>query len=372
MLTSDDLYRGFREPDRVRLLRDQISRCLEGCSAPVRIMEVCGGHTFAIVKYGLDQLLPGMIKFIHGPGCPVCVLPQHRIDAAIELARRRGTVLVTLGDMIRVPGNRGSLQQARAEGADVRFVYSPLEALTIAREHPDHQVIYFAIGFETTTPMTALLIDQAGKVGLKNLFFHINHVLIPPAMEHLMGHGARIDAFLAPGHVTVVTGIEIYTPLIEQYRTPVVISGFEPVDILQAVWSILKQLKSHEARIENAYARSVRDTGNLKARHLTAQYFQPRKSFLWRGIGPIAASALCLKAEYEAMDAEVVFAECCPQETEERPSGCICGAILSGRAEPDDCPLFADACSPQSPQGSCMVSNEGACAAYYRYRRNAQ
>ncbi len=369
MLTAEDLYRNFRAADKVQLLCDRISRAVELRGQPLRIMEVCGGHTFAIVKYGLDQLLPAALEFVHGPGCPVCVLPRHRIDAAVNLARRSDTILVTLGDMIRVPGTRGSLQQVRAAGADVRFVYSPLEAVQIARDNPDRQVIYFAIGFETTAPMTALLIAQARNARIDNLLFHINHVLIPPAMNLLMEKGARIDAFLAPGHVSVVTGIEIYTSIVRRFRTPVVIGGFEPVDILNAVLAILRQLRQREIRVENAYARSVRPEGNRRAQELMERCFLVRDDFLWRGIGRIRHSALRLKTEYAAVDAEIVRAEDCPPATEERPSGCICGAILSGHAGPADCPLFAAACTPQTPQGSCMVSNEGACAAYYRYRR---
>ncbi|MBN1957795.1 MAG: hydrogenase formation protein HypD [Desulfuromonadales bacterium] len=369
MLTHEDLYQRLRSKDSVQQLTKQIWQAVEGDDQPFRIMEVCGGHTYAIVKYGLDQLLPSGVKFIHGPGCPVCVLPQHRIDAAIQLARRPETILVTLGDMIRVPGSRSSLQQTRAEGADVRFVYSPLETIQIARDNPDRQVIYYAIGFETTTPMTALLIDQARHADLNNLCFHTNHVLIPPAMNLLMEQGANIDAFLAPGHVSVITGVDIYEPIVKRFGTPVVISGFEPVDILSAVLSIIRQLKKGLSCCENNYARSVRESGNQKARDLVDRYFELRSDFLWRGIGSIPESALQLKPEFAAIDAERAFAEDCPQAGEEQSSGCICGAILCGHASPLDCSLFAGICTPQRPQGSCMVSNEGACAAYYRYRR---
>lgn len=369
MLTHEDLYQRLRSKDIVQQLTKQIWQAVADDDQPFNIMEVCGGHTYAIVKYGLDQLLPAAVKFIHGPGCPVCVLPQHRIDAAIRLARRPDTILVTLGDMIRVPGSDSSLQQTRAEGADVRCVYSPLETLQIARDNPERQVVYYAIGFETTTPMTALLIDQARQADLNNIYFHTNHVVIPPAMTLLMEQGAKIDAFLAPGHVSVVTGVEIYAPIVKRFGTPVVISGFEPVDILGAVLAIIRQLKKGISCCENNYARSVRVQGNLKARGLVERYFELRGDFLWRGIGSIPRSALQLKPEFAAIDAEKVFAEDCPQTGEEQSSGCICGAILSGHAGPLDCPLFAGICTPQSPQGSCMVSNEGACAAYYRYRR---
>lgn len=369
MLTHEDLYQHFRSKEHVQQLTNKIGHAVQEYAQPFNIMEVCGGHTFAIIKYGLDQLLPAAVKFIHGPGCPVCVLPQHRIDAAINLAHRPGTILVTLGDMIRVPGSQGSLQQARSEGADVRFVYSPLETIQIGRDNPEQQVIYYAIGFETTTPMTALLIDQVRRAGLDNIFFHVNHVLIPPAMNLLMENGAQIDAFLAPGHVSVVTGVDIFAPIVDRFGTPVVIAGFEPVDILNAVLSIIRQLKEAISCCENNYARSVRRQGNLKAQELINRYFEVRDHFLWRGIGSIDRSALQLKPEFAAIDAEKVFSGACPDVVEEKPSGCICGAILSGHASPLDCSLFATACNPQAPQGSCMVSNEGACAAYYRYRR---
>lgn len=368
-LTAEHLYQGFRDADKIARARDSVSRLAADYRRPVRIMEVCGGHTFAIVKYGLDQLLPAELSFIHGPGCPVCVLPQHRIDAAIALARLPEVILVTLGDLIRVPGRAGSLQQARAAGADVRAVYSPLEALKIACDNPERQVVYFAIGFETTAPMTALLIDQCRAEGLTNLFFHINHVLIPPAMAMILDQGGQVDAFIAPGHVSVITGLAIYQPLVRQHRTPMIVAGFEPLDILHAIERILQQLLSGDIRIENGYSRSVADAGNPKARQLCKRYFETRASFPWRGIGPIEDSALQLRGDFAALDAEVQFAKACPPAYTEQPSGCICGQILTGHAQPGDCPLFAEDCTPRQPQGSCMVSNEGACAAYYRYRR---
>lgn len=360
----------FRDARRVRAASAQIARDAATLTQPLRIMEVCGGHTFAIVKYGLDQLLPTAIRFIHGPGCPVCVLPRHRIDAAISLAERTDTILVTLGDMLRVPGSNGSLQQSRAAGRDVRFVYSPLDALRIARDNPERAVIYFAIGFETTAPMTALLLNQAEQAKISNLYLHINHVLIPPAMEMLLARGSAIDAFIGPGHVTVMTGTDIFRPFAEEYRTPVVIAGFEPLDILDAVRRILEQKSDGRAMVDNAYARSVRVAGNRKAQQMVAHYLTPADDFIWRGLGTLPASALQLREGYAGFDAERQFPEHCPPPAEESPSGCLCGQILMGRAEPGDCPLFATGCTPEHPQGSCMVSNEGACAAYYRYRRH--
>ena len=360
---------GFRDAQRIRAASDWIREAAGALKHPLRIMEVCGGHTFAIVKYGLDQLLPETIRFIHGPGCPVCVLPRHRIDAAVALARRPGTILVTLGDMLRVPGSTGSLQQARAAGRDVRFVYSPLDALRIARDNPACTIVYFAIGFETTAPMTALLLEQTRRAGVKNLCVHLNHVLIPPAMHMLLEQGGAIDAFIGPGHVTAITGTAIYRPLADRHRTPIVIAGFEPLDILDAVLRIVRQHDAGHATVENAYARSVRPQGNAKARQLVERYFTLSDSFIWRGLGALNDSALCLRADYAGFDAEQLFPEECPTPSEEQPSACLCGEILMGRAEPRDCALFAGDCTPQTPQGSCMVSNEGACAAYYRYRR---
>ncbi|MFO7830906.1 MAG: hydrogenase formation protein HypD [Desulfuromonadaceae bacterium] len=371
MLRAEQLYSALRDPDKIHAIQRIMDRLMQNFTRPVRIMEVCGGHTHTIVKYGLDQLLPEKVGFIHGPGCPVCVLPKHRIDAALQLAARTDTILVTLGDMLRVPGSQGSLQQARATGCDIRVVYSPLDALSIAQENPDQSVVYFAIGFETTAPMTALLIEQARNRQLANLFFHINHVLIPPAMELILAKpGCRVDAFIAPGHVSVITGSDIFKPIAYRFKKPLVISGFEPVDIMASVERILRQLHQCEAKVENTYSRSVNSEGNPKAQTLMERYFEPRATFLWRGIGAIPNSALQLRPEYAALDAEVRFADDCPAPATESDHGCICGAILTGEAQPRECPLFSHQCTPTNPQGSCMVSNEGACAAYYKYRRD--
>ncbi len=368
-LTTDKLYSGYRNPDIIRAYSHKIHQAAQDLDRPVNIMEVCGGHTFSIVKYGLDQLVPDSIRFIHGPGCPVCVLPQHRIDASIALASMEDTILVTLGDMIKIPGSRTSLQHARAEGRDVRFVYTPLDAIKIATENPHKKVIYFAIGFETTTPMTALLIEQSRQLKVNNLFFHINHVLVPPAIELILQQGGHIDAFIGPGHVTTITGTGIYEPFALQHHKPVVISGFEPIDVLDAVLKILLQLCDNKAIVENCYSRSAKPEGNLKAQALVSKYFETREDFIWRGIGTIENSAMKLRDEYVEIDAEQQFSRYCPRATQEKTSGCLCGQILMGHAQPKDCALFGKGCTPSSPQGSCMVSNEGACAAYYRYRR---
>ena len=370
MLRAEQLYSALRDPDKIHAIQRIMGRLAQNFNRPVRIMEVCGGHTHTIVKYGLDQLLPEQVGFIHGPGCPVCVLPKHRVDAALQLAARPDTILATLGDMLRVPGTQGSLQQARAAGCDIRVVYSPLDTLSIAQENPEQSVVYFAIGFETTAPMTALLIEQACQRQLPNLFFHINHVLIPPAMEMILSKGGcRVDAFIAPGHVSVITGSDIFTPIVRRFEKPLVISGFEPVDILASVERILRQSNHGEARVENTYSRSVTSEGNRKAQRLMERYFETRATFLWRGIGNIPDSAVQLRAEFAAMDAEVHFADYCPAPATEAEHGCICGEILTGEAQPRECPLFSHQCTPTNPQGSCMVSNEGACAAYYKYRR---
>jgi hydrogenase expression/formation protein HypD len=370
MPAADTLLQMVRDTAAIRAFAGQIGQQASHLKQPLRIMEVCGGHTHAILQYGLDQLLPDSIRLVHGPGCPVCVLPQHRIDAAINLARRPDTILVTLGDMIRVPGSGGvSLQQTRAAGADVRYLYSPLDCLTIAAQNPDKTVIYFAIGFETTTPMTALLLEQAFARQLSNLYIHSNHVLVPQAMELILAGGGAIDAFIAPGHVSVMAGAEQYRCLAEKHQAPVVIAGFEPVDLLDAVLRIINQVNDGRAEVDNAYSRFVKTAGNRKARQLVEKYFEPDDDFLWRGIGRIPGSALKLRDTYAERDAEIQFSQSCPPPTEEKPGNCLCGSILMGLAQPTDCPLFADGCTPQNPQGSCMVSNEGACAAYYKYRR---
>lgn len=361
MVRSNNAIRSFAK--RIEIEGAQLKKTL-------RIMEVCGGHTHAILQYGLDQLLPHTIMLIHGPGCPVCVLPKHRIDAAINLAQRPNTILVTLGDMIRIPGSRGaSLQQTRAAGADVRYVYSPLDCLAIAANNPKKTIIYVAIGFETTTPMTALLLEQAQGRQLSNLFVHSNHVLVPQAMELILSAGGAVDAFIAPGHVSVMAGVDQYRSLTDKYLAPVVIAGFEPVDLLDAVLRIINQVNNGVAEVDNAYSRFVKSAGNHKAQQLVAKYFETHDDFLWRGIGRIPGSALRLRDAYNNYNAEMQFAESCPAPTEEQPGNCMCGSVLMGLAKPTDCPMFADGCTPQNPQGSCMVSNEGACAAYYKYRR---
>ena len=367
-LRLKDLYDGFRDPGTIRSLSKKIAEEAALLAEPLRIMEVCGGHTHTIMKYGLPQLLPENIDFIHGPGCPVCIMPKERIDHAIALARMDNTILTTLGDMIRVPGSQSSLAAARAAGRDIRPLYTPMDALKIARENPEKNVIFFAIGFETTTPMTAALIHAATVQKVTNLYFHINHVLVPPAIDAIMAdERAQINAFIGPSHVSVITGAKIYAALPVKYGTPVVVSGFEPVDVMQGILMMVRQKNEGRAELEIEYTRSVTMEGNTKAQQLIDTYMQPRSHFRWRGIGDIPDSALELKPEYADVDAEKVFVEVLPTVPIDDHKLCICGTILKGLAKPMECKVFSTACTPNTPLGSCMVSSEGACNAYYRY-----
>jgi len=367
-LKLKDLYEGFRDSDTIRTLAKQISQEASKLKEPLRIMEICGGHTHTIMKYGLSQLLPQNISFIHGPGCPVCIMPKERIDHAIALAAMEDTILVTLGDMIRVPGSTTSLASERSAGKDIRALYTPMDALKIAKENPDKKVVFFAIGFETTTPMTAAVIKQTIEQKITNLFFHINHVLVPPAVDAIMADAkAKINAFIGPSHVSVITGAKIYASIPEKYKTPVVVSGFEPVDVLQGILMIVRQKVAKRAELEIEYTRSVTMEGNKKAQILIAEYLELRKHFRWRGIGDIAGSALALRPEFSHLDAEKLFAHVLPSEPIDDHKLCICGTILKGLAKPMDCKVFGSACTPNTPLGSCMVSSEGACNAYYRY-----
>ncbi len=361
-----DLYEKFRDPAAIRALAKEIEKEAKKLDRKINIMEVCGGHTHTIMKYGLLQLLPQNIEFIHGPGCPVCVMPKERIDHAYTLAMQEDVILCTLGDMIKVPGSRGSLQDARSHGADVRFVYSPLDILKIAKENPDKNVIYFAIGFETTTPMTAALIESAKKAGVTNILYHINHVRVPEPMRALLDGKSRIDAFLGPSHVSVIMGSKIYEEFPRDFGRPVVVSGFEPVDVMESVLMLLRQFNEGRCEVEVQYKRAVTREGNVNAQKLMDRYFEQR-DFRWRGIGDIEKSALKLKDEFASIDAEAIYEKILPKEPIDDHKLCICGKILKGEAKPYDCKVFGTACTPSSPLGSCMVSSEGACAAYYRY-----
>ncbi|MDD3591182.1 MAG: hydrogenase formation protein HypD [Sulfurovum sp.] len=367
-LSLRELYEGFRDPRTIRALVKKIEIEADKLGRDIHIMEVCGGHTHSIVKHGLHQLMPQNIHFIHGPGCPVCVLPKERIDHAYRLAMQSDVILVTLGDMIKVPGSKGSLQDARAQGADVRYVYSPLDTLRIAKENPDKKVIFFAIGFETTTPMTAALVGHVINEKIDNIFFHINHITVPEPMKVLLdAKRSKIDAFIGPSHVSVISGAKIYKVFPEAYHTPVVVCGFEPVDILEGILMLLKQRNDNRCEVEIEYTRSVTPEGNLVAQKLIDTFFEKRNHFRWRGIGDIAQSALQLREEFAYLDAEKIYSDLLPNHQIDDHKQCICGEILMGAANPCECKLFGNACTPSSPLGSCMVSSEGACAAYYRY-----
>jgi hydrogenase expression/formation protein HypD len=334
---------------------------------PWTIMEICGGQTHSIVRHGIDQLLPPGVSLLHGPGCPVCVTPAESIDTAIAIASQPGVIFCSFGDMLRVPGNSGSLLAAKARGADVRMVYSPLDALGIARQTPDRQVVFFAIGFETTVPATAMTVAQAKRDGIDNFSLLVSHVLVPPAIEALLSApDNQVQGFLAAGHVCAVMGYWEYEPIAARHRVPIVVTGFEPLDLLQGLHLCIRQLEQGRAEVENQYSRSVRREGNRPAQDLMRQVFmmQPQR---WRGIGEIAASGLGLTQEYAAYDAHTRFGS--GTLPAERKTECIAGEVLRGLRKPGDCPAFATRCTPERPLGATMVSSEGACAAYYRYRR---
>lgn len=333
-----------------------------------RLMEFCGGHTHAISRYGITDLLPASVRMIHGPGCPVCVLPIGRIDQAIRLAREQGAILCTYGDCLRVPASdRLSLLKAKALGAKVRMVYSTQDALKIAREHPDKQVVFLAIGFETTTPPTAVAVRQAAAEGLKNFSILCNHVLTPSAMHAILAGGVEIDGFVGPAHVSTVIGSRPYEVFADDYAKPVVIAGFEPLDVMQAVLMLVRQINDGRAEVENEFTRAVTREGNLKAQQLVDDIFELRDSFEWRGLGSVPKSALKLRPAYAAFDAELRFDV--PYRAVADNKACECAAILRGQKRPEECAIFGTVCTPENPVGSCMVSSEGACAAHYTYGR---
>ncbi|HEY7347665.1 MAG TPA: hydrogenase formation protein HypD [Ktedonobacterales bacterium] len=335
---------------------------------PLKFMEVCGGHTHTIYKYGIEDLLPRTIDMVHGPGCPVCVLPMGRIDDAISMARTDGVIFTTFGDMMRVPGSKGSLLDARADGADVRFVYSPLDALKIASQNPDRQVVFFAIGFETTAPSTAITLLRARAEGVKNFSIFCNHINVIPALQALLvSPDLHLDGFVGPGHVSMVIGIRPYEFIARDHHKPVVISGFEPLDMIQSIQMLVKQISKGRAEVENQYVRVVRPEGNVKALAVMAETMMLRPIFEWRGLGTIAESALKLRPEFADWDAELRFAV--PGIRVADPKACQCGEVLKGAIKPWECQVFGTACTPETPIGTCMVSSEGACAAYFNYGR---
>ncbi len=368
----------FRDRDLAAGLAGAIAR-EAGNAREFAFMEFCGGHTHAISRYGVTDLLPANVRMVHGPGCPVCVLPVGRIDMAIELALNRPEVMLcSYGDCLRVPASGGSsLLRARAQGADVRMIYSPADALQLARAHPEREVVFFAIGFETTTPPTAAVLLAARAAGVRNFSVICNHVLTPAAMQRILertaeeanggGAAVRIDGFIGPAHVSTVIGSRPYEVFATHYRKPVVIAGFEPLDVMQAVRMLLRQVSSGQARVENEFTRAVTRDGNRKAQALVAQVFELRESFEWRGLGPLPDSALRIREGWAEWDAERRFALAYRPVPDHR--ACDCGEILRGVKQPADCRLFATVCTPQNPKGACMVSSEGACAAHYNYGR---
>lgn len=366
-LQLKDLYDGFRDAKTIKAFKQIIDEDLKDYDGTINIMEVCGGHTHTIMKYGIPQLINKKINFIHGPGCPVCVMPKDRIDSAYALSLQENVILVTLGDMIKVPGSNGSLQKARSEGADVRFVYSPMDCLKIADENKDKIVVFFAIGFETTTPMTCALMEQVIKQDIKNVLFHINHITVPEVMQVLVeDENCKIDAFLGPSHVSVISGSKIYEEFPLSYNKPVVVSGFEPVDVMQSISMIVKQFKEKRSDLEIEYKRLVSYEGNLKAQELINKYFK-KVPFKFRGIGEVENSGYELKDEFDKYNAKIVYKDILPTQEVKENKACKCPEILKGVAKPTDCKIFGNVCTPTNPIGSCMVSSEGACSAYYKY-----
>ncbi len=365
----------FRDGELARAIAARVAREADP-GRTYHFMEFCGGHTHAISRYGVTDLLPKNVVMVHGPGCPVCVLPIGRIDMAIDLAMGEGGVtLCTYADTMRVPASNGmSLMKAKAKGADIRMVYSAADALRIAREEPERQVVFFAIGFETTTPPTALVVKQAAEMGLANFSVFVNHVLTPSAIAHILESPevrelgtVVIDGFIGPAHVSTIIGSQPYEYFAGEYRKPVVIAGFEPLDVLQAIEMLVKQVNEGRAVVENEFSRAVTREGNAKAKGLVADLFELRRAFEWRGLGLVPYSALRLKEPWAAFDAERRFAMKGRNVPDNK--ACECGAILRGVKKPTDCKVFGTACTPETPIGSCMVSSEGACAAHYTYGR---
>ena len=352
-----------------RIARALLTEIHQVTTQPWVLMEICGGQTHTIMRYGLDELLPAGIELVHGPGCPVCVTPLETIDRAITLASRPDVILVSYGDMLRVPGSQSDLFRVKALGGDVRIAYSSTEAVKIAQANPDRKVVFLAIGFETTAPANAMAAWQAKKLGLKNLSLLVSHVLVPPAIRALMvSETNRVQGFIAPGHVCTVVGCGEYESLVSDFRVPIVVGGFEPLDLLESVHMLVKQLESRQAKLENQYVRSVSYQGNLPAQQIMQEVFEVADQ-KWRGIGLIPQSGLRLREEYASYDANRVFE--LEDFTVEEPAECISAQVLQGLKKPTSCPAFGMRCTPQNPLGAPMVSTEGACAAYYQYRRHS-
>jgi hydrogenase expression/formation protein HypD len=360
----------FRDGQKAGVLIKEIESLVSTMTMPpdrpLYIMEVCGGHTHSIFRYGLEGMLPKEIELIHGPGCPVCVLPMGRVDDCVSIAENPKVIFATFGDAMRVPGSKKSLLQAKAQGADVRMVYSPMDALALARKNPDREVVFFGLGFETTMPSTALTILQAEAEGIENFSVFCNHITIVPTIKAILDSpGLQLDGFLGPGHVSMVIGTAPYEFIANFYNKPMVVAGFEPLDILQSIWMVLKQIKEGRSEIENQYARIVPDGGNTAALQAVSKVYELREFFEWRGLGSIDHSGVKLRDEYVRYDAEQKFA--IPNLKIADPKSCQCGEVLKGVIKPWQCKVFGSACTPEKPLGALMVSSEGACAAYYQY-----
>ena len=356
----------YRDPSAARALIERITLLAEG--GRFKFMEVCGGHTHTIYRHGIEHVLPQSVELVHGPGCPVCVIPMGRVDDAIAVAGEPNVIFTSFGDMMRVPGSHGNLLEAKARGADVRFVYSPLDALRIAQENPDRRVVFFAVGFETTAPSTAVTLIKARAESVVNFSVFCNHVtIVPPIKATLESPDLRLDGFLGPGHVSTVVGNRPYRFVPAHYGKPLVTAGFEPLDILAAIVMLLTQIKEGRCTVENQYTRCVRDEGNPRALEVMAEVFELRPHFEWRGLGFISQSALKLRPEFAPWDAELSFS--IPGVRVADPKACQCGEVLKGVIKPWECKVFGTGCTPETPIGTCMVSSEGACAAYYNFGR---
>ena len=354
----------YRNKELVLSLSKEIKRL---STKPIKLMEVCGGHTMSIQKFGIPYLLPETVELISGPGCPVCVTSRSYIDKAVAYSRLEDVIITTYGDLIRVPGSTSTLNKEKALGADVRIVYSVLDAVQIAKRNPAKKVIFLGIGFETTAPASAVAILNASRDGLSNFFLFSSHKIMPPAMTALIDEGVRINGYIAPGHVSTITGVSIYSDIAEKYKLGCVISGFEPVDLMLSVYMLVRQFENDDPKVEIQYKRAVKPEGNLKAQEMLYEVFTLRDDW-WRGLGVLRNSGLCIRNKYSQYDAEKNI-EVHVEPTRE-DKGCICGEILKGLKSPNDCTLFATSCTPGNPVGACMVSNEGACHAYFRYGRN--
>ncbi|MEB4590259.1 hydrogenase formation protein HypD [Candidatus Thiothrix sp. Deng01] len=369
----------FRDPVKAKKLVDEIHKLATSAalversqSQPLQIMEFCGGHTHTLFKYGIESMLPDTIEMVHGPGCPVCVLPMARVDDCVAIAEQPGVIFTTFGDAMRVPGTRKSLLQAKADGCDVRMVYSPMDALALARKHPDREVVFFALGFETTMPSTALTLLQAQREGLKNFSLFCNHITTPATMRAILTDpDLRLDGFLAPGHVSMVIGVQPYAFVAHDYHKPLVITGFEPLDILQAMWMLVKQLAEGRCDVENQYARIVPEAGNTAGLHAIHAVYETREHSEFRGLGNIGDAGVQIRAAYAGFDAEKKFNVQAASSSHD-PAHLKCADVLRGVMKPWECPAFGTSCNPQTPLGALMVSPEGSCAAYYAYGKLAK